>query len=53
MAGVAATPGTDLLMGVPRWAVHGVTLLLERLTMVAKQRAEYSGPPDRRPRGHP
>ncbi|WP_053728746.1 M48 family metallopeptidase [Streptomyces sp. WM6378] len=32
---------TDLLMDVPRWAVYAVTLLLERLTLRDKQRAEY------------
>ncbi|MFJ2402227.1 M48 family metalloprotease [Streptomyces xanthochromogenes] len=32
---------TDLLMDVPRWAVYGVTLLLERLTLRDAQRAEY------------
>ncbi|MFD7163853.1 M48 family metallopeptidase [Streptomyces violascens] len=32
---------TDVLMDVPRWAVYGVALLLERLTLRDNQRAEY------------
>ncbi|MFF1477744.1 M48 family metalloprotease, partial [Streptomyces sp. NPDC058301] len=31
----------DYLMAVPRWAVYGVLVLLDRLTLRATQRAEY------------